>query len=271
MEFQNRTVIITGASAGIGEACAEAFADLGANLVLLARGEQALQQLAERLSEKTQVLARAMDVDDTSAYEALLADAVAQFGQINVLVNNAGCHHRGPFAERSIDELTQMVNVNLRAPVLLSRLSLPYLQQSDGAAIVNVASLAGRSPLNGAVIYSSTKFGLRAFSLALAAELADTRVHVGLVSPGPVDTGFIMEEIDEVADIVFSQPMSTAAEVAAAVVEVAAGKRLEIAMPRASGRLAHIGYLFPRLNRRLKPWLDRQGRRNKQRYKQRSG
>jgi len=132
-----------------------------------------------------------------------------------------------------------------------------------------VGSLAGMAPLQGAATYSGTKAGLRAFAYALADEMQSTGIHVGVVSPGPIDTGFIMDEIDNVEDIVFSQPMSSADEVADAVMRIAAGDKLEIPMPAASGRMVNLGYLFPWLRRYLRPMLYAKGRKNKDKYRNR--
>ena len=111
---------------------------------------------------------------------------------------------------------------------------------------------------------------MRAFAYALADELQDTDINVGVVSPGPIDTGFIMSEIDNVEDIVFSQPMSSAEEVADAVLSIARGEKTEIAMPAASGRLVTLSYLFPALRRLLRPKLYAKGRKNKDKYRNRS-
>ena len=133
-----------------------------------------------------------------------------------------------------------------------------------------VGSLAGMAPLQGAATYSGTKSGLRAFTYAISDELKDTGIHVGLVSPGPIDTGFIMSEIDTVEDIVFSQPMSNTKEVADAIVRIAKGDAVEITMPASSGKLVTLSYLFPTLRRLLRPVLYKKGRKNKDKYRNRS-
>jgi hypothetical protein len=131
-----------------------------------------------------------------------------------------------------------------------------------------VGSLAGRSPLQGAAIYGATKAGLRSFCYALYDELAEDKVKVAIVSPGPIDTGFIMDEIDNVEDIVYSQPMSSAQAVAQAIAELThANTEVEKAMPTLSGKLTTIGYLFPKFRRWTRPLLYKIGAKNKLKYK----
>ena len=269
-EFNGKTVIITGASAGVGAATARTFAHLGANLVLVARGQAALDVITDELAKLTSVINIAMDINDPKANAKLLVTAAKTFGSVDVLINNAGFHQRGDVEKNQAADLAKMVDVNLRAPIQLSTLMLPYLRKAGGGAIVNVGSLAGRTPLQGAATYAATKAGLRAFTYSLADELKGTGIYIGVVSPGPIDTGFIMSEIDQVEDIVFSQPMSSAQQVADAIVSCARGDAVEISLPRSSGWLTTVSYLFPALRRALRPKLYSKGRKAKAQYKQRN-
>ena len=270
LSFSGKTIIITGASAGVGAACARAFAAHNANLVLVARGRAGLNAIAKELRQQTEVLTVAMDVADTDQCLKLLKKAEAKFGSVDVLINNAGMHSRGDLSAVDPREVAAMVDINLRAPMVLSCAAIPFLQRAGSGAIVMVGSLAGRAPLQGAVTYSGTKAGLRAFAYGLADELRDANIHVGVVSPGPIDTGFIMDEIDQVEDIVFSQPMSSATAVAEAVLDIAAGKQIEISMPAFSGKLTTLSYLFPSLRRGLRSKLYEIGRKNKDKYRNRA-
>ena len=268
--FSGKTVIITGASAGVGAACARAFAAHNANLVLVARGRAGLNAIAKELRQQTEVLTVAMDVADTGQCLKLLKKAEAKFGSVDVVINNAGMHSRGDLSTVDPSEVAAMVDINLRAPMVLSCAAIPFLQRAGSGAIVMVGSLAGRAPLQGAVTYSGTKAGLRAFAYGLADELRDANINVGVVSPGPIDTGFIMDEIDQVEDIVFSQPMSSASAVAEAVLAIAAGQQIEISMPAFSGKLTTLSYLFPSLRRGLRSKLYEMGRKNKDKYRNRA-
>lgn len=268
-KFQNNVVVITGASAGVGAETARAFATQGAKLVLIARGQQALTDISNELEKITEVLSFSLDVCDTNSYQKMLEEVEQHFGAIHILVNNAGYHKRGDVEKNAAADLAKMVEVNLSAPIALSALTLPYIQKQKNGAIVNVGSLAGRTPLQGAATYAATKAGLRAFTYSLADEVSQPNIHIGLVSPGPIDTGFIMSEIAQVEDIVFSQQMSSAQQVAQAILDVAAGKSIEISLPKSGGRLTMISYLFPWLRRKLRPALYEKGRKAKAKYIQR--
>jgi len=265
--FEDKTVVVTGASSGVGAAAARLFAAEGAHVVLAARTAAALESVAKEIGERA--IAVPTDVADPDQARALVERALEATGSIHVLVNNAGYNHRGRVVDADPTELARIVDVNLRAPIYLSRLALPTLLQQERGAIVNVASIAGQVPLPEEATYSGTKFGLRGFSMALAEELRGTNVSVSIVSPGPIETGFITRDLEHVPDIVFSQPMSTAEEVARAVVECAHDGRLERTLPRLSGMLATAGYLVPELPRFVRPLLELQGRRAKAEFRRR--
>jgi len=261
--FVDRTVIVTGASAGIGLSCARKFAEEGANVVLVARGKAELDKRAAELARLGPVATVAADVADPAGQDRIVATAAEKFGAIHILVNNAGMNTRGPLEDHAPEDLGKVVDINLRAPITLTRRVLPYLRKAGRGAIVNVASLAGRVPLAHEVVYSATKFGLRTFSIALAEELRGTGITVSAVSPGPVDTNFIMGVLDDVPDIVLSQPVSTADEIADLVLACAADGKVERATPRVSAALTTLGYVAPGLRRVLRPLLEAQGRRRK--------
>jgi len=236
--------------------------------VLVARGQDKLEKVAAQLRVKTRVLVVPMDVTDERACARLLGKAQQTFGSVDIVINNAGYHSRGLVEEVSTDDLGRMIDVNLKAPVMLCRMAVPYMREATGGtAIINVASLAGRVALGGAATYSATKFALRVFTFALADELRGTGIKLAVVSPGPIDTGFIMSDIDSVADITFSQPISTADEVAKEILRLCGNDKLERSMPPSSGFVTTLSYLFPSIARRVRPKLERKGRRTKRRLK----
>ena len=262
----DKVVVVVGASLGIGAEAARRFAAEGARLVLAARGLERLEVLAAELRARgTTVLVVPTDIADPGACRALITKTVETFGGLDVLVNNAALHHRGPVETVSPEALAAMVDVNLRAVIYLTCLALPHLRTRGGGAVVQVASLAGCVPTPGSATYSATKFGVRAFSRALDDELSGTGVRIKVVSPGPVETGFILDDLEHVTDLTLSQPMSTAAQVAEAIVEIAVNDRFEHKMPASSGLLTTVGYLSPGLGRWLRPMLEKKGKRNKAR------
>ncbi len=267
MRFDDKVVIVTGASAGIGMHAAQMFADEGASLVLAARGAERLEAVAEEIRrvKGAEVLALPTDVGDHAQCLALIDATIERFGRLDVLVNNAGAHWRGAFEENPVDAFATMVDVNLRAPIVLTRHALEHVRRAQGA-FVHVASIAGFSPLPGSVVYSATKAGLRAFSRALSEELRGSGATSSLVSPGPVDTGFIMDDLETVTDITFSQPLSSATAVAELVIECAYDGATERAIPASSAALATVNYLFPAVGRAIRPALEAKGRRNKARH-----
>jgi len=259
MVFKDRTVIITGGSEGVGAAAARKFAAAGANLMLVARGKRNLELIADELRDKTRVEILAMDVSDPEACVDLFKKTEFEYGRVDILVNNAGYHQRGPAESVDARDLGKMVDVNLKAPIMLSRIALPYLRETGGGAIINVGSLAGRTPVPYSATYSASKSGLRAFTYAMFEELRDSGIKMAVVSPGPIDTGFIMSDIDQVSDLTFSQPISTAEDVAQAVLDLCGNNQREKSLPAISGLLTTIMYLLPWLGRLVRPLFERKG------------
>ena len=267
MNFNDKTVIITGGSEGVGAAVARKFAAAGANLMLVARDKKNLESVAEELRDKARVEIFAMDVSDPDACLDLFKKTEFEYGRVDILVNNAGIHRRGPAETVDARDLGKMIDVNLRAPIMLSRIALPYLRDAGGGAIINVGSLAGRTPVPNSATYSASKSGLRAFTYAMFEELRGSGIKIAVVSPGPIDTGFIMSDVDQVSDLTFSQPISTADEVAQAILDLCGNDRREKSLPAISGLLTMLTYLMPWLARVGRPLLERKGARVKRKLK----
>lgn len=263
MSFFGKVAIVTGASSGIGLKVAEKLVVRGAKVALVARTRSAIEAVAARLGSD-HAAAFPMDVSDLGALERLPERVVQRFGALDIVVNNAGLNHRGSIAKHSPRALAQIVAVNLTAPIVLTRAAYPLIQR--GGSIVCVASIAGMVPVPGEATYSASKAGIRAFSRAVAEDFAEKDVHTGIVSPGPVDTNFFGEELEAVANLVFSQPLSTADEVAEAVLECIEKRAVEIAVPSRSGTLATTAYVFPGIADRLRPMLEKRGAKAKKRY-----
>lgn len=263
--LQNKVAIITGASAGIGESVARKLAAEGVSVVLAARTPGPLEALAQAITTAGgKATAVPTDVGSHEDQQRLIDKTLETYGQIDIVVNNAGLHHRGLFENVAALDLAKMVDVNLRGPLVLTHLALPHLRK-NGGAVVNVASLAGHLPLPEAATYSATKFGLRALSLALSLELAESGVTFSLVSPGPVSTGFIMDHLENVSHLTLSQPISTPDEIADDVLASIQDGMPERCRPANSGRLAKAAYVLPGIRKLLRPIMERKGKRNKAR------
>lgn len=182
--LKNKTVIITGASSGIGLAAARAFACQGAKLVIAARNEAALTALSVELKKSgAEVLAVKTDVSVEDECRKLIVDAAGHFGGIDVLVNNAGISMRALFAGLHLDVIRRLMDVNFWGTVYCTKYALPYLLQSGGS-VVGVISIAGHVGLPGRTGYSASKFAVRGFLDALRTENLKTGLHVMVVAPG---------------------------------------------------------------------------------------
>jgi short-subunit dehydrogenase len=235
--------LITGASSGIGEAVARRLArEPGVELVLVARREERLRALAAELPAPTTFVAA--DLTDDDAPERVAAHLRdVHGGALHLLVNNAGAAWRGAFGDAGWANVKRTMELNFDAVVRLTEALLPLLRASAPAAIVNVASTAGRVARAGTGAYSASKFALIGWSDALHLEEREHGVHVGLVLPGFVRTeGFPAAEIPRAI-------VSTPEKAAEAIVEVALKRRAERYVPRPYAAFAILRILAPRLVR----------------------
>jgi len=257
--------LVTGASSGIGLSVAEQWVARGGRVALVARRKEELDKVVSRLGAD-RAAAFPLDVSDLAKLASLPSLVKAHFGRLDLVVNNAGLNHRGPVTHWQPLQLADIITVNLTAPVVLTRAAIDHLDV--GGAIVNVASLAGMVPLPDEAAYCGSKAGLRAFTRAVRLEHPELKIC--LVSPGPTDTTFF-GDIKEVPDLVFSQPMHSAAQVAAAVIRCYDEGPEEIALPAFSRHLTSLGYLSSGLASSLRPFLAKLGARNKARYMKSKG
>ena len=184
------TVLITGASTGIGRALALAWADRRATVVLAARSIDALREVAREVEARQgRAVVAPGDVTDSAFRRTLVERAIEAGGGLDVLVNNAGRGYYSSIAKIELQSLRGLFELNVFAPLELSQLALPHLERSRGA-IVMVSSVAGvvAAPRYGA--YSATKFALEAMSMSMRAEVRALGIRVLVVRPGPVDTPF---------------------------------------------------------------------------------
>lgn len=190
------TIIVTGASAGIGRITCERLAKQKHQLVLAARSADKLAELESQLrSQGVESLAVPTDVSDPGAIEKLVKAAMDRFGRIDVLVNNAGIECFAPFDELPVEQILQTIETNLTGAILLTRVVVPVMRQQGFGRIINIASTAGKhGPAYGAV-YGATKAGLIAFTQSLRGELTSAGICSTVICPGFATEGGIYDEI----------------------------------------------------------------------------
>jgi len=182
--MSGRTVIVTGASSGIGAAVAQAFGRAGDRVVLTARRLDRLQAVASGLPD---ALVVAADLTRREDIARVIAEAVGRYGAVDVLVNNAGFGQYNWLEHLAEDDIRAQIGVNLIAPILMTRAVLPDMLARHRGVIINVGSVAGKIATPTMSIYNATKFGLDGFSEALRREVGPQGVHVCVISPGPVE------------------------------------------------------------------------------------
>lgn len=187
-EIQNKVVIITGASSGLGEATAKRLAASGAKLMLGARREDRLKELVAAIAQTGGTANYLVtDVTDRAQVEALAKQTLSTYGRIDVLINNAGLMPLSPLDQIKVEEWDQMIDVNIKGVLYGIAAVLPMMRQQKSGHIINVSSVAGHKVFPGAAVYCATKFAVRAISEGLRLE-SNGEIRSTNISPGAVAT-----------------------------------------------------------------------------------
>jgi 3-hydroxy acid dehydrogenase/malonic semialdehyde reductase len=189
----NRCVLITGASSGIGKACAEAFAAQGCRLLLAARRKERLDELSAVLRERhgAEVLTEALDVRDREAVERWVDELPGEWSDVDILVNNAGlARGLAPLHEGDVTDWEEMIDTNLKGLLWVTRAVLPGMIARGHGHVINIGSIAGHEVYPGGNVYCGTKHAVRGITGALRLDLLGSGVRVCSVDPGMVETEF---------------------------------------------------------------------------------
>ena len=247
MNFKDKVVLITGASSGIGRESAIQFAKKGANLVLIARRKEKLDQLDNELGKfNISTLVCQCDVSDKSQVKKISEIILEKYDSVDILVNNAGFAIYGSVSDLTIEEIESHMATNYFGMIYCTKIFLPSMIKKKSGHIVNVSSVAGSMGLPGMASYCGTKFAMLGFSEGLKHELKDTGVGITVVSPITVRTNFFdhpsFEKLPKYSPISISEET-----VAKAILKAANSPRLEIIVPSAVRIVVWLKNTFPYL------------------------
>lgn len=198
--MKNRYALISGATSGIGMACAEALAKFGCNLALLGRRKDRLDALKERFSSEYQIDVRTLpcDLGDPTQVKASLEKHQDFLEKTSILINSAGlAKGTESIDEGKTEDWDQMIDVNVKGLLLLTREMLPFLKKQTLADIVNLGSVAGRWVYPGGAVYCATKFAVRAISEGIRMDIAGSGIRVANIEPGMVETEFSLVRLGD--------------------------------------------------------------------------
>ncbi|GFN40691.1 MAG: SDR family NAD(P)-dependent oxidoreductase [Marine Group I thaumarchaeote] len=231
MNYAGKVVVVTGASSGIGEESAIEFAKRKANVILVARRKEKLDQVAQKISKyNSQVMTLQCDVSQKSQVESMSKTVLEKTGRIDILVNNAGFAIYGTVADLKVEEIESQIATNFFGMIYCTKAFLPKMLDQKSGHIVNVASVAASFGLPGMASYCASKFAMLGFSEGLYHELKGTGVGVTVVSPIMVRTNFF--DNTSFKSVPKYSPTSLSSKtVAKAVIKAASSSRLEIIVP----------------------------------------
>jgi NAD(P)-dependent dehydrogenase (short-subunit alcohol dehydrogenase family) len=193
-DFNNKAIIVTGGGTGIGLAITEKFVENGAQVLITGRREAPLQELSKRFPEKVSFIQA--DVTNAEDRKKIIQTAINNYGQIDVLVNNAGVAPMSPFQDSTDKDFEQAFSTNLLAPAALIREAIPHLSKTKGS-VVNTSTTIARYTMPGYAAYGVSKAGLNYLTCALAAELGPLGIRVNAVSPGATQTEMTKDMLNE--------------------------------------------------------------------------
>lgn len=250
--FNNKVVVITGASSGIGEAAAYAFAALQCKVVLAARTVQKLTAVKTRCETiGGESLVVKCDVSNEEDCKKLIAETVKQFGTVDILINNAGISMRALFSELDMQVLKQVFDINFWGTVYCTKYAMPYLLQQKGS-VLGVSSVAGIKGLPGRTGYSASKFAMNGFMEALRIENSKTGLYVGVICPGYTASNIRNTALNKEGKAQTETPLDESRlmqpeEVAAVMVDMIRHRKAEVVLTMQGKLTKWLNKFFPRL------------------------
>jgi dehydrogenase/reductase SDR family protein 7B len=252
--MQNKVVIITGATSGIGRACAEVFGNAGAKIIFTGRNENRMKEVKSALSaldiEHTGYI---MEVSSESENKRLVEETIKKYGRIDILINNAGISMRALLEDIDLEVFRRIMEVNFFGTVYLTKFALPYILQSRGS-IVGVSSINGHRGTPARTAYTASKYAMEGFFEALRTEVMKRGVHVLVVSPGFTGTNIRNAALNEKGESQGESPrdenkMMKPETVAKAILQGIIRKKRDIV-------LTTQGKMVVFLNKWLPGWMD---------------
>lgn len=249
--MKNKVVIVTGASSGIGEACAIEFAKRGANVVIAARSIDKLKTVADAIKKiGVEVLAVKCDVSVKTDCENLINESLKKFDRIDVLINNAGISMRAIFNDMELDVLERVMNINFYGAVYCTKYALPHILKNKGS-VVGVSSIAGYLGLPARTGYSASKYAMQGFFDALRTENLKTGLHVMVACPGFTASNIRNTALSADGSAQGETPrdegkMMTAEEVAKHIVNGVEKRKRTLVLTTEGKMAVFLGKLFPK-------------------------
>ena len=256
MKFENKVIVITGGSSGLGFGLAEVFCQQGAKLVLIARNMEKLKAAEfalKNLNKNANIQLLSVDIADENKAEEAVAAIIKHYGRIDMLINSAGILAEGYFEKTSLDSFKAIMDTNFIALVNMTRLSLPYLKESKGR-IINIASMASYFGTFGYTAYCASKFAVLGFSEALRYELKPQGIRVQIVCPpefaGPMVDGISANRTSENKKLVQTAGTLSVEQVVKETISGIESRRFSILIGSMSRILAVVNRYFPGLVRK---------------------
>ena len=249
MDFKDQVILITGASDGIGKRLAVELAARGAIVAGCGRSIERLRDTLKEVRRASPTSAMiGCDVRDAEQVSGMVAKVLADFGKIDVLINNAGVGMRKPFLETDLKIIEEIIRVNYLGAVYCAKAVLPHMISRRNGHVINISSGAGLIGTLNMAAYCASKFAMNGWSESLYHELKPLGIHVSIVCPGPVQTEFSRDFLDTVPK---APPMAIvpAENVAQAVIKVIESKRFEVVLPPWLALMSALRRHFPNLFR----------------------